>query len=190
MGLFVLSDLQKLARENSLQGIFFTKSAETVLNESIEKQASVKKFDIFLSHAFADAEIVLGIKLKLESYGKSVYVDWVDDPQLNRSEVNVATAKHIKERMHYCSALFYATTESSFVSKWMPWGTGYFDGIKNKVAILPVTEEQTLTYKGQEYLGLYPYAVEGHTELNPDDDLLIVYTKDKSAYYFEEWLKK
>ena len=154
-----------------------------MLNESIEKQASLRHFDIFLSHAFADAEVVLGIKLKLESYGNSVYVDWIDDPKLDRSSVNSDTAEVLKERMDDCSALFWATSDSSSQSKWMPWECGYFDGKKEKVAILPVTEERTNSYSGQEYLGLYPFVLEGRYEGESTDDLFIRF-KDDSVETF------
>lgn len=91
--------------------------------------------------------------------------------------------------MGYCSSLFYATTVSSPLSKWMPWECGFFDGSKEKVAILPVTEERTTTYVGQEYLGLYPYVLEATMEGESAIDLLIRY-KDGSVDSFDDWLLK
>ena len=38
----------------------------------------------------------------------------------------------------------------------MPWELGYFDALKQKVAILPLVNKSDDEYKGQEYLGLYP----------------------------------
>ena len=44
------------------------------------------------------------------------------------------------------------------MSKWCPWELGLFDGISNgKCCILPVIKEKKDFYKGQEYLGMYPY---------------------------------
>lgn len=39
----------------------------------------------------------------------------------------------------------------------MPWELGYFDGLKGKVGVLPVTKNQEEAFKGEEYLNLYPY---------------------------------
>ena len=50
----------------------------------------------------------------------------------------------------------------------MPWELGYFDGHNGNVAILPVvTEPRKAGFRGEEYLGLYPFVdfanVEGTT---------------------------
>ncbi len=36
----------------------------------------------------------------------------------------------------------------------MPWEMGYFDGIRGKVAVCPITYKSS--FEGREYLGLYP----------------------------------
>ena len=36
----------------------------------------------------------------------------------------------------------------------MPWELGYFDGIRGKVAVCPITYSSS--FEGREYLGLYP----------------------------------
>jgi hypothetical protein len=43
----------------------------------------------------------------------------------------------------------------------MPWELGWSDAFKQKVAILPILQQNidTEIYEGQEYLGLYPYVV-------------------------------
>ena len=102
------------------------------------------RFDIFLSHAYADRAVVIGVYHKLKGLGFSLYVDWIHDPQLNRSNVTPATANLVRKRMRQCDSLFYITTSDSVYSKWMPWETGYFDGHDRQrphdghVAILPV----------------------------------------------------
>ena len=41
-------------------------------------------------------------------------------------------------------------------SKWCQWELGYFDGNKNsRCCILPIMDRKV--FRGQEYLGLYPY---------------------------------
>lgn len=160
------------------------------------KASPVRTFDIFLSHAFADQAIVLGIYTLLSQSGFAVYVDWIHDQQLDRSVVSPATADVLRKRMRQCKSLFFVTTSNATNSKWMPWECGYFDGFDSKpmgeavqhghVAILPVVEEGQSTFKGQEYLGLYPLAEKGnHTRRNID----IHNQTDRTRYkHFDAWV--
>lgn len=110
-----------------------------------------------MSHSFKDAEVIAGLKLLLERNGLSVYVDWIEDAQLDRSQVTAETAGTLRRRMKNCAFLLYATSESSPNSKWMPWELGYFDGLNDSdmVGIMPIVESDGDDFKGQEYLGLY-----------------------------------
>ncbi len=132
------------------------KLAKTVLNEEVAAAKSKSNFDIFLSHSTTDAQIILGVKGVLEDHGNTVYVDWLEDPQLDRSHVTPSTAEVIRARMRMCKSLVYVHSTNSGSSKWMPWELGYFDGFDGAVAILPVTKYGE-SFEGQEYLGLYPY---------------------------------
>lgn len=59
--------------------------------------------------------------------------------------------------MRASDSMFFATSESSPNSKWMPWELGYFDGLRHgRVAVLPLLGPQSSGFRGQEYLGLYP----------------------------------
>src|SRR4051794_31550207 len=80
-------------------------------------------FDVFLSHSFSEAE-----KIALEAEGLHVYVDWIDDRQMDRSSVTAQTAEVLRARMRHSRSLIFATSNSSSASKWMPWELGYFDG--------------------------------------------------------------
>jgi len=114
-----------------------TLSTEEFLIESNEKfESSDKNYDIFLSHSKLDEELVLGIKISLEDMGYSVYIDWINDKQMDRTKVNNSTAQILKDRMNKSKSLIFVTTENSIHSIWMPWELGYFDGYKGKVAIL------------------------------------------------------
>lgn len=146
------------------------KTSSRILQESASAAALTARFDIFLSHSIADAEIVLGIKQLLEETGLKVYVDWVEDAQLDRRAVTKETAAALRERMKQSKSLIYLSSESSSSSKWMPWELGYFDGFKpDGVAIMPVLENSTDTFKGQEYLGLYPIVRKNtYTDGTPD----------------------
>lgn len=145
------------ARRAASSSLSNFQTADRLLKEGAREYWSGKNYDIFLSHSFSDSELVLGVKKSLEQEGYTVYVDWIDDAQLDRSNVTKETAQHIKNRMHSCKSLVYATSKNSAQSKWMPWELGYFDGHKpRRVSILPLLERETDEFKGQEYLSLYP----------------------------------
>ncbi len=131
-------------------------SAKSALRTAASAPMSAS-FDVFLSHSFEDADVIGGIKTLIEDEGLSVYVDWVADPQLDRSGVTAATASMLRQRMRHCRFLLYASSRASSTSKWMPWELGYFDGFQpNHVGIMPIVQFASATFQGQEYLGLYP----------------------------------
>ena len=133
------------------------RNIKAVITESMESYKEADSFDIFLSHSSSDADLVIGIKELLEQRGKRVYVDWVDDPELDRSRVTKETAARLRHRMLQSESLFYVATDNATKSKWMPWELGFFDGLKrDKVRILPVLLSSNQSFDGQEYLGLYP----------------------------------
>jgi hypothetical protein len=131
--------------------------AEAELRKAAAADLSTR-FDVFLSHSFSDAELIAGVKLALEAEGLRVYVDWIDDRQLDRSHVTVRTADVLRTRMRHSRSLIFATSNTSSASKWMPWELGYFDGFQpGHVGILPLVKTPGSDFEGQEYLGLYPY---------------------------------
>ena len=133
------------------------KSADQILREEKRAQKSDATYDVFLSHSYDDAEVILGVKKIIEGLGLTVYVDWIDDAKLDRSKVTKETAGVLRLRMRACSSLVYAHSPNTADSKWMPWELGYFDGIKgNSVWILPLVSDYDGEFKQQEYLGLYP----------------------------------
>ncbi len=147
------------------------KDSTRILREEANASTSYEKFDIFLSHASKDADLILGVKAILENLGYKVYVDWIEDSQLDRSRVTPDTAELLRVRMRQSNSLIWVATEAASESKWMPWELGYFDGFKPKgVAILPLVDNPTDVFKGQEYLALYPVVdkdkySQGHTDV-------------------------
>ena len=132
-----------------------TRDSRRILREEVRAATNEDRFDIFLSHASADGDLILGVKSLLESFGFKVYVDWVDDPQLDRSKVSKESADLLRRRMRQSKSLVWAATEAASDSKWMPWELGYFDGFKpNQVAVLPLVDNSSDTFRGQEYLNL------------------------------------
>ena len=183
MPTFTASEIRTRAARVSMY-----KSASQVLHEHVRQQTTTRTYDIFLSHAFSDAALILGVKASLEDMGYSVYVDWVEDPSLDRSQVSKETAAVLRSRMSCCRCLFYASTEGSSASRWMPWECGFVDGQKGKSAILPITQSPTESFYGQEYLGLYPYVT--RAPRNTDNKMCLWIQAAKDDYVaFEDWLK-
>lgn len=136
--------------------------AQRILKEEVRNSNLQKTYDIFLSHSYADAQMILGAAEILRNAGYSVYVDWIEDAHLDRSNVTQESADLVRKRMRSCKWLVYATSENSSNSKWMPWELGYFDGFRpDCVAIFPLVRSSISTFKGQEYLSLYPTITKG-----------------------------
>ena len=149
---------------------------------------SATPYDIFLSHSKLDEEEVKGLKLMLEDYGHSVYVDWIDDPQLERNFVSKETASLLRSRMRQSRSLLYVTSANSLNSKWTPWELGFKDGNGGRAAILPISADETSSddYAGVEYLGLYPYLSE-YPDTNGKDRLWMNWSHTNYVR-FDGWL--
>ena len=180
MTLFSREYLQKQRR------YFDMKKEASIMEDAVRSKS---EFDIFLSHSYQDRDIIGALfKVMEEEMDFKIYVDWIVDTELDRTNVTAATAQRLKERMNLCKCLLFATSENQPKSKWMPWELGYFDGMKEKVAILPIVEKENSQnrYSGQEYLGLYPYVVfQKDTEGN---DRLWICTDERNYFELRQWL--
>jgi hypothetical protein len=136
-------------------------SNSAIAESEIRKSARTSEdtsFDVFLSHSYKNAEVIAGIEGFLEDQGQIVYVDWINNPEADRSRVTPATADMLRHRMRHCQFLLYASSDEAKQSRWMPWELGYFDGMKpDHVGIVPIVASENDTFSGQEYLGLYPH---------------------------------
>lgn len=165
--------LHQVAHDKRLDLEFARKK---VLNENVQRfrKDSKDTYDIFLSHSYLDKTLVYTVVDLFNQAGYSVYVDWIEDQQLDRSKVNAATANTLRERMELSKSLAYVATSNSSNSKWCPWELGYVDALKNgRCAILPIMKDDSSTFKGQEYLGLYPF---------------IDYALNKNTHTYEFWV--
>lgn len=144
---------QLYARYNREYYVYGPRTFSHVLNES--RNYNRVMYDIFLSHSSKDQALIGGLKLLLEDYGLSVYVDW-EDKNLDPNYVTPSTAKVLRNRMQNCRSLIYAYSDNAKHSRWMPWELGYFDGLKDqRVAVLPISIEENSSIEGSEYVGLY-----------------------------------
>ena len=77
MPLFTKADLFGVTVEKK-----YYETAEDVLKKVASEFSSYKTYDIFISHSYLDAEIVLKVKIIIEKYGFITYVDWIEDKQV------------------------------------------------------------------------------------------------------------
>jgi len=190
MPVFSLPELQrKAAVIRTHESALFKKTASQVLTESSLSFSEKPGYDVFLSHSFRDAHFILALKMDLEGMNYSVYVDWLVDSQLDRSKVSKDTADLLRRRMKSCRSLFIVHSENSQASKWVPWELGFFDGMKGRVAVLPIvnTEFPDDRYYGVEYMALYPYVTKAKNQATNKETLWI---HDSENYYvhFDAWL--
>jgi hypothetical protein len=161
LGFYTQAELRTIGRRRALRE---NNAPATLLRRYALRATSADRFDVFLSHSYADATTILGVYELLDAQGVSVYVDWIVDHQLDRTKVNRDTADTLRQRMRQCRSLIYAVSTSSRSSIWMPWELGYFDGMgrNNRISIMPIDEDAPGN-EGQEYLDLYP-AIEKVTD--------------------------
>ncbi|MGA2139474.1 MAG: hypothetical protein ABSH14_11480 [Verrucomicrobiia bacterium] len=188
MALFNKRDLLESAGLTSFANTADRYYAESTVRAKLSNRAasysSSKTYDIFLSHSYDDKVVIESLAAKIEKLGYTVYVDWIQDPHLDRTHVTRENAEVVRVRMKNCKSLLYATSENAAKSNWMPWELGYFDGLKGRVAVAPIAEDRNSTdeFSGREYLGLYPYVV------ITGDTALYIHNTASSFVRFPDWL--
>ncbi|MDN3017178.1 hypothetical protein PH210_13350 [Paenibacillus sp. BSR1-1] len=115
MALFTENDLLNKSYKTIQKSYSFNENLEAkkLLEQASNNFPKEKTYDIFLSHSFLDARKILGLKNFIEELGYSVYVDWIEDNQLDRSKVSKETADVLRTRMQNCKSLFFAVSENS-----------------------------------------------------------------------------
>ena len=181
MGFYTKSYLRSLSETDLVKG---TKTFSHVLNEN----RRLEQFDIFLSHSYKDKEYIKGLFVELTNMGFAVYVDWIIDPHLSRNRVDKETVEHLRMRMKQSKSLVYATSNNSADSKWMPWELGYMDGRTGQCSILPITDYESSTFSGQEFLSVYPYIKKEGIKDRPNEKALWVHETNSKYVIFNSWL--
>jgi hypothetical protein len=164
--------------------------AATILNEDAQAPAT-KSFDVFLCHSIRDAELVQGAKRILEEQQLDVYVDWIVDPQMDRSAVTAETAAVLRGRMNRSRSLLYLFSNNSKRSRWMPWEIGYFDGRNGNVGVIPIRpDDGILDFSREEYLGLYPKVeiLDSGIWVNRTVDAPVTGTDKRNYKSFGDWV--
>ena len=158
-----------------------------LFSESTVRFDASQQYDLFISHSFCDNELVSGLYELFQRAGYKVYIDWVNDKELDRYNVSTETASTIKKRIEASKGMAYISTSNSSYSRWCPWELGVADGMKDKVCIIPV---MTGDFKGQEYLGLYPYLDYERNEKTKEYEFWITDQNNRNKYTsLSSWLE-
>jgi hypothetical protein len=181
MSLLSKSELNRIVGQ-SYRSETFSKAVTDSIR--IARADPSNKYDIFLSHSYLDKETILQLNYILEEMlNFKVYVDWIENPDLDRSQVNNETALELRSVMDRSTSLLYAISANAASSKWMPWELGYSDARHGRVAVLPISDYETTSwaYKDQEFISLYPYVdIENNT--SGDRHLWVIDPSDPGKY--------
>ena len=173
---------QEYLRQQSYKRNIDAYSQREIMNENINIFFEKGRYDLFISHSFLDKELILTLVKLFNENRYSVYVDWIHDSSLDRTNVTPKTAKIIKERILQCKGLAYIATSNIVNSKWCPWELGLGDGLhKGRSCILPVIKQGS-AFKGTEYIGIYPYIEYEKVQGKNSYDFWVIDPEDSSKY--------
>lgn len=180
---------QEYLRQQSYQRNIDIYSQREIINENTNIFSKKGKYDLFISHSFLDKELILTLVKLFNENSYSVYVDWIHDSSLDRTNVTSKTAKIIRDRIVQCKGLAYISTSNIINSKWCPWELGLGDGLnKGRSCILPVMEKGD-SFKGTEYIGIYPYIEYEKIQGKNSYDFWVIDPDDPSKYIsLRSWL--
>ncbi|MBN9305892.1 MAG: hypothetical protein BGO82_01340 [Devosia sp. 67-54] len=156
MGLVVEDRVRARARQ-------VTAATNLSMREVLTRHARPEKprYDVFLSQALKDEELVLGIHTILtEDLGLTVFCDWIEAGHSDHAGTTPADAAFIRDKMLASTGLVFVDSEHAAGSNWMSWEIGWFHGAKGRICVLPIVKDGSEHYRGRQYLGLYPVAEE------------------------------
>lgn len=140
------------------------------INESYKLRLFEKlsEYDVFLSHATKDEEIMQLAKAYFERQNKTVYVAELEDPIATDADETITKefVRTLQNAMEISASFCYVLSKGGQESTWMPWELGYFDGKygnKKPIQVLTIYDnmiDDEDKYHGHEYLKLYPHNVE------------------------------
>ena len=137
--------------------------------------------DIFLSHTTKDKAIIKKLYYYLEVYCKlKVYVDWIIDPFLNRSNVTKKSVRLIEIRLRQSKSILLCKTIKYRSSRWIMWEIGYFAGYKN-TNMAQINLGKTSTAKLEFLLSCSNAYLE--------DKRLLIVSDDKKTIDWYHWAK-
>lgn len=129
-------------KESMIKPIDIKKNPTELLKLLHDNQGLLyQKFDIFLSHSSLDAKELLRLKSHLNSLGKVVYIDWVNDRvMLNREYQNDDTWPALELRMNQSDVLLYVLSDNAICSPYTEREVAYFKKQNKNVLIYRPSE--------------------------------------------------
>ena len=83
-------------------------------------QVDEPKYDVFLSQATRDKEVVLGVYATLvDDLGLKVFCDWLEAPDSDHSITTVREAALLREKLGASTALVFIDSDHAAASTWM-----------------------------------------------------------------------
>lgn len=131
-------------------------SSDNIINLSKNAYRDNSKPMIFLSHKHDEHSILQDVIAFLKNEGVDVYVDWMD-PSMP-AYTNAETAHRLKEKIKASDKFILIATQNAIDSKWCNWELGLGDTSKyiKNIALFPINRNHK-TFKGFEYLSIYPF---------------------------------
>ncbi|QDG35735.1 toll/interleukin-1 receptor domain-containing protein [Alteromonas mediterranea] len=119
------------------------RTAQDIINEFYDDDyiQNFKDFDVFISHAVSNSNIVDKLVEQLNSCGLVAFVDWKSDrADLSRTKSNTYTQQALELRMQQSKSMILIRTKESDLSKWVSWEIEYFYSLRKKIAVLNLEE--------------------------------------------------
>lgn len=177
---------RRAARSDQVQRkAYLPRTSREILRE-LSFSPTRTQYDIFVCHSTDDADLILGIKGVLEDLGYNPYIDWNEGAEAGPAGVNTETADLRRAQLQSARSLLYVAGGHFRPSPWLPWELGYFEGLREKVAILPVKNHVTDAFDVGGYLSIYPYCLKEKNKAGQDT---LWVQKDSARYVgFDYWL--
>lgn len=116
------------------------------------KEQLIKTYDYFISHSSLDYTLVQGLIKALNTQGKNIYCDWINDKDyLKRRLVGDATLNVIKVRMNQSKELIFVESENSLNSEWCKYELNYFKDLDKPLKYISVEKLNSKQYQLKNY---------------------------------------
>jgi len=157
---FSIADIKSRAKLNYRA----TGRDKSALDDFVESHTGKSQFDFYVSPSNVETELIIGTALSLEDCGYSVCLDGYREHDSTDRRITQERGKELRSVMERCLGMIILTTSAKSDSIWLPWECGFFEGKKSRIAVLPITPANSDIYRGEGYLGLYPFITRYQTQ--------------------------
>ncbi len=119
------------------------------------KEQKLKEYDFFISHSSSDFKEVQNLIKYLNSNGKNIYCDWINDTDyLKRHLVGEATKSIIEKRLQQSKNILFVKSDSSLKSDWVKYELNYFNELNKPIFEISkdflITQVNNIKYEKME----------------------------------------